>query len=119
MCEEVTRDRSVSVWGRSGLDGAREDLGLGVLLAVDLLVTLLVVLLGVLRAIFTLVVFLRGVLRVLGLVLVVLGLGVLLLLLLDGLLLLLLLLLLGPGFLRFIIFLSTFLLEVAALRVQG
>ena len=73
---------------RSGLDGAREDLGLGVLLAVDLLVTLLVVLLGVLRAIFTLVVFLRGVLRVLGLVLVVLGLGVLLLLLLDGLLLL-------------------------------
>jgi hypothetical protein len=73
-CEEVTRDRSVSVWGGSGLDGAREDLGLGVLLAVDFLV----ILLGVLLA---LVVLLRGVLGVLGL-------GVLLLLLLDGLLLL-------------------------------
>jgi hypothetical protein len=87
-CEEVTRDRSVSVWGGSGLDGAREDLGLGVLRAGYLLVALLVVLLGILRAIFTLVVLLGGVLGVLGLVLGVLGLGVLLLLLLDGLLLL-------------------------------
>jgi hypothetical protein len=80
-CEEVTRDRSVSVWGGSGLDGAREDLGLGVLLAVDLLVVLLlVVLLGILG-----VALLGGVLGVLG---VLLGLIIFLCVLRRGLLLL-------------------------------